>query len=221
LSDDEREALKITFEKLGIIKAESMVKEPICRSFLSPIEVNSCLPGILLLSHGKSSAEFDKLSYPNLGFINETFNAIAPQFYKKADRKTHPLFELAVLINQLFGMTYISDLSMLAHLVSISYGVNCKLLLDLPHPELRAKFANLSKLRDVFFLEKFNFIKFRRAKKAELTEILLSDALSMLEDYLITSQLLAERKPLEAKRARGHECIEYLVSDPFSSCIVM
>ena len=51
LKEDQRKALSDTFERLGITKAESMLKDTVYPSFFSPIQVNSCLPGVLFLSH--------------------------------------------------------------------------------------------------------------------------------------------------------------------------
>lgn len=152
---------------------DGVCKYTVFPSFLSTMQVSSCLPGVLLLSR-KGSATYDELSYPNLSLINEHFNAVAPQVFKKDDRVLHPLMELAIMINQLFGLTYFSDLTMLGHLVAVSFGVSAKMLLGLPHKELRARLTNLEHLRDVFFAEKFNFFKFEKPRQESMRDMTLN-----------------------------------------------
>ena len=50
---------------------------------------------------------------------------------------------------------------------------------------------------------------------------MLSEALSLLEDYVICSQDLASGRELKPERVKGHQYISYLVNKSFSPCIVM
>jgi len=85
LDDDVKERVTKMLVDLDVANFEGVCKYPVFPSFLSHMQVSSCLPCVLLLSH-KGSAEYTRISYPYLGLINHHFNAVAPQMFKKDDR---------------------------------------------------------------------------------------------------------------------------------------
>lgn len=133
----------------------------------------------------------------------------------------HPLFELAVMLNQLFGITYFSDLSMLAHLVSISTGVSAKELLELPHAELRTILDKLNKLNNIFFTEKFNFLSFETVKNGTLSDFGLEEAMRILFAYLVGYERLVERFGANSNTLGPYNLIHGIVKSRFSPCIIM
>jgi len=125
------------------------------------------------------------------------------------------------MINQLFGITYFSDLTMLGHLVAVSFGVSAKTILGWSFKELRAHLTKLELLCDVFFAEKFNYFKFEKVEQEGKEAMTLNSALNVLQDFLQNCQDIEKGNPENPERKSGYNLINDIVKWKFSSCIVM
>lgn len=154
--------------------------------------------------------------------VNQAFNAVTSNMYKRADRRFHPLLELALMLNQLYGMTYFTDLTLLAHLVAISLNVDAKTLMEEPHADLRRRLIRLEDLRNIFFSQCFNWIEFVKQTRVKDNMITLERAITILEDYVAGCQQLQE-PPNEVKdvRKEGYDIIRRLTTKHKSHCSII
>ena len=157
-----------------------------------------------------------------MGNVNQTFNAVTSNMYKRADRRFHPLLELALMLNQLYGMTYFTDLTLLAHLVAISLNVDAKTLMEEPHADLRMRLIRLEDLRNIFFSQCFNWIVFVKPDRMKDNMITLERAITMLEDYVAGCQQLQE-PPCKVmdERKEGYNIIHRLTKHKSHCSIIM
>lgn len=139
----------------------------------------SCMPGWLSLTNGSNS--FCQIYHPSLLWVNVPYHAFTNNAIKKTEFLTHPITELMGLINQLFGVTYISEPTMLYWLVSMAIDQPLDVLtnVDLLRPLLK----DIEKLRHIFFCERWKFIQFTKAKTPMLHEMELDDALLLMQQY--------------------------------------
>ena len=84
-----------------------------------------------------------------------------PNVFKRTDKRFHPLFELALMLNQLFGITYFTDCTLLGHLVAISLNVDAKTLMKETKEDLRNRLVRLEDLKNIFFFQNFNWFRFK------------------------------------------------------------
>lgn len=117
--------------------------------------------------------------------INHAFTAVTPNMYKRADKRFHPLLELAIMLNQLFSNTYFADLTLLMHLVAISLNVNAKDLKDEAEENIRKRLVRLEDLRNIFFFQVFNWFRFKKLRMQQENTVTLDRAIQMLESYAI------------------------------------
>ena len=169
------------------------------------------------------SEGYDRQPYPSLTHVNQTFNAVTSYMYKRPDKRFHPLLELAVLLNQLIGVTYFNDLTLLGHLVALSLNKDASTLRNESWPALRARLMNLENLRDIFFSwgrNWFSFVKQTRRLKDNMTT--LSHAIKYLEDYVAGCQQVSEGQVVvDLKRKRGYEAIKEMTKHKANSAIIM
>lgn len=107
-----------------------------------------------------------------------TFAVFTTAGVRKHDATHHPIMELMSMINQLFSVTYMTEPTMLFKLVAVSLDTTVhKLGTD---KNLRTVIREIERLTHVFFVSKFNFIKFELAPR-DLRQIPIDTAL----DYLL------------------------------------
>lgn len=149
-------------------------------AFISDFAPKSCLPGLLSLC--TKAAAIVQISYPNTTLIQPLFHALTLTGGRKSEFYSHPMVELMAMINQLYGLSYITDPLMLFQLVSIS--------LDTPMPsllsqgrKLRDTVVNLESLRHIFFTDKFHFLKFQKSKDSNMNMVPINVAFNYLQSY--------------------------------------
>jgi len=89
------------------------------------------------------------------------------------------------MLNQLFGISYFTDCTLLGHLVAISLNLGAKTLMEETREDLRARLVRLEDLRNIFFFQRFNWFRFKKLSMEQENSITLERAITMLEDYAI------------------------------------
>jgi hypothetical protein len=214
-------ALREHLLKLDVANYDAICTDEVSPSCLSNFQVPTCLPGVIL-AYAKGNPSEEELQYPNLAQVSEGFRAVTANMFKKADARYHPLLELGILINQLFGMTYFTDLTMVGHLVAISFGVSLKEVVNADHAQLRHMLSQIEHLRDIFFSKSFNYFCFEQPANFNGNMIPLDRAITMLQDNVMVVQgNEAESDSVSEERMANYNAIRRLLKHRTSVCIVM
>ena len=80
------------------------------------------LPGQLMLKRGRAHELEMPLFNPTLLFANHSIFSSTGNGPAYAEVRKHPLAKLASMLNQLFGITVVADLNMMAELLAIGSG---------------------------------------------------------------------------------------------------
>lgn len=176
LSEEQRQAVAALLTRLKCATHLTVnLSVDVNLSMFSEACPKSCLPGLLTLC---DSVEGKQYSYPDATLIMPAFAVFTNTGFRKHELAHQPMVEFLILINQLFSVTYITQPAMLFKLVAVS--------LDKPLSELaadknlRSTLKSIEKLRHIFFVSKFNFIRFEETTKKALKNIPLESALDHL-----------------------------------------
>lgn len=193
--------VKEYMEKNGLTNLELHVKT-VPPSYISNWRINSCLPGLLSLSKGANSTVSYRTKFPSINFVTPLFHALTGNIKRSPELPTKPLFELMILINQLYGLTYLESEPMVLQLASIALDKPARELLALSTEALRNELADLPRLRNIFFVEEFKFFKFTRPGKTTGLggKLQMEDVVEHLRDFMIAFKQGSDNVDPEMKK---------------------
>lgn len=108
-------------------------------------------------------------------------------FTSKGQKNTafmhHSVVELMGLINQLFSLTYFTEPAMLYQLIAVSLGEALPAFIERKKKEISSKLSRIEDLRDIFFCERFNFLRFVKTPEPGLRHLGLERVLDYLHAF--------------------------------------
>lgn len=107
---------------------------------------------------------------------------------KDYDFRGHPMIEVIDLMNQLFSVSYFTEPAMLYHLVAISLNLELPALTKMNKRELLKRLNPIENLRDIFFVGRFNFLRFMPTPIVGLQQLTLDRALDYLHAFIQEGQ---------------------------------
>ena len=123
------------------------------------------LPGQLLLKRGRAHELEMPLFNPTLLFANHSIFSSAGNAPAYNEVRGHPLAKLASMLNQLFGITVVADLNMMAELLAIGSNFPIEEINAMGNESMIALVAGRIDvhLRHVVFATNFRFLRFEKA----------------------------------------------------------
>lgn len=153
-------------ELLGLATTNTLKKvysaEHLFNSFL---DVRASVPGDLVLNKGRDVNMNLPLFTPTLLFSTHCVYTKAGFSAANAKFRQHPLAKLACMLNQLFAITVVPDLNMMAQLLALALDLKVDEVNKMKKRQMRCILAGSldTALRHVVFAQQFRFLKFEKA----------------------------------------------------------